>query len=404
MRIRFFNIVEPVAPLYRDLLPFLAERGFLVEVIIGKTEYRPGRQPLEDVLLHQNIHIVRVGGGYKTGKGRLSKLGAMLTYGIGAASRTLLSEKADINFFLTQPPLYSLWGNVLRKLRGEIYICLVMDVYPDVAYQDGLIAERSLVGRLLRSMAGHILKNAAAIVVIGRCMQARIVSRGITPEKIWMIPNWVNEHEVFPVHHCENPLRRELGLTDEFVVLYSGNLGISHHFDDLLQVIQRCRNITKLKFVIIGDGVRRKEIERAKAANQLDNLLLLPFQSPDRLADSLSLGDVHFVSLKGGFEGLEVPSKAYGALAVGRALIYQGDSQGEIARMVTESQIGFVVQEGDVDNLEKIIRGYLNDSSLVRNHGERALELARTTYSSKSGLQRYKSLFVLEKARVRGTS
>ena len=313
MRIQFFNIVEPVAPLYRDLLPYLADRGFQVDVIIGKTEYRPGRPPLEDILLHENIRIVRVGDGFKAGKGKLRKLGAMLSYGIGAASRTLLGENADLNFFLTQPPLFSGWGFFLRKFRGERYMCLVMDVYPDVAFQDGVIAERSLAGKLLKSMAGVILKNAAAIVVIGRCMQERIMSKGIAQEKICIIPNWVNEKEVFPVPHSDNALRQEIGLTDEFVVLYSGNLGVSHHFDYLLQVAQRCRSLSNLKFVIIGDGVRRKEIGRAKTGNQLDNLLLLPFQPPERLADSLSLGDVHFVSLKDGFEGLEVPSKAYGA-------------------------------------------------------------------------------------------
>ncbi len=404
MRIRFFNIVEPVAPLYRDLLPYLADRGFQVEVIIGKTEYRPGRPPLEDVLLHENIRIVRVGGGFKTGKGKLLKLGAMLSYGISAVGRTLFGEKADLNFFLTQPPLFSGWGYFLHKFRGERYMCLVMDVYPDVAFQDGLIAERSLAGWLLKSMAGLILKNAVAVVVIGRCMQERIMSKGIAPEKIRIIPNWVNEREVYPVSLHDNALRRELGLTGEFVVLYSGNLGVSHYFDDLLQVAHRCRSLSNLKFVVIGDGVRRKEIERAKAGNHLDNLLLLPFQPPERLAESLSLGDVHFVSLKDGFEGLEVPSKAYGALAAGRTLIYQGNPKGEIARMVTEAGIGYVVQEGDVDGLEKVIRGYLNDCNLVRIHGERALEISRTIYSSEFAIQSYATVFMPEKARVRGRS
>ena len=184
MRIRFFNIVEPVAPLYRDLLPYLAGKGFQVEVIIGKTEYRPGRPPLEDVLLHENIRIVRVGGGFVAGKGKLAKLGAMLSYTWGAVRHTIFGKKVDLNFFLTQPPFFALWGNFLRRIRGEAYLCLVMDMYPDVAFQDGVIKGNSLVGSLLRSISQTIYRNAEAIVVIGRCMQERLISKGIAEKKI----------------------------------------------------------------------------------------------------------------------------------------------------------------------------------------------------------------------------
>ena len=177
-------------------------------------------------------------------------------------------------------------------------------------------------------------------------------------------------------------------------MLYSGNLGASHYFDDLLEVARRCKYLAGLKFVIIGDGVRRKEIEKAESTFLLDNLLLLPFQPSERLAESLNLGDVHFVSLKEGFQGLEVPSKAYGSLAAGRALIYQGNPSGEIARMITEAGIGCVVQEGDVDGLERSILDYVKDRSQAKHQGERALELARTKNSSIVALQRYEALFL----------
>ena len=112
----------------------------------------------------------------------------------------------------------------------------------------------------------------------------------------------------------------------------------------------------------------------------------------ERLADTLSLGDIHFVSLIEGFEGLEVPSKAYGALAVGRPLIYQGNVHGEIAQMILETDIGYVIPQGDVDQLEKVVLDCLSHRDQLAPLGERALYLAETDYSCGSRVNQYVSL------------
>lgn len=394
MRIRFFNTVEPVSPLYRDLIPRLSDLEVEVEVILSRGDYRPVRKPLEEVLTQSRIHIKRVGfdyGGKGVGASRLLK---MVSYAVGAIFISLGSQKADLNVFLTQPPLFSLWGYALRLLRNEAYLCLIMDVYPDVAIQGKILAGKSWLTKLLMKISTWVLTNASVIVVIGRCMQERLIAKGVPANKIDYIPNWVNEELIHPIPHDQNSLRQELNLGDDFVVLYSGNLGISHHFDDLLEVIRRMRNAPGLKFVLIGGGAQWDRIANFKRDEQLGNLILLPFQPLDRLGESLSLGDVHFVSLKEGFEGLEVPSKAYGALAVGRPLIYQGNPSGEIARMVKEAEVGFVVPESDVDQLEAVISEYLTIPALATQQGERAFQLGRSIYSSVCGVNQYLSLLM----------
>lgn len=394
MRMRFFNTVEPVSPLYRDLLPRLAELEVEVEVILCRGDYRPVRKPLEEALTHPRIHIKRVGVDYDGKRVGTSRLLGMFSYAVGAIFSSLGSQRADLNVFLTQPPLFSLWGYALKLLRNEPYLCLIMDVYPDVAIQNKILAEGSWLAKLLIKISTWVLRNASAIVVIGRCMQEHLIAKGVPAEKIYYLPNWVNEKLIHSIPQDQNSLRQELNLEDDFVVLYSGNLGISHHFDDLLEVIRRMRNVPGLKFVLIGGGAQWDRIANFKMHERLENLLLLPFQPLDRLAESLSLGDVHFVTLKEGFEGLEVPSKAYGALAVGRPLVYQGSPSGEIARMVEEAEIGFVVPESDVDQLEAVISEYLTNRALAAQQGERALQLGRSTYSSVWGVNQYISLLM----------
>lgn len=394
MQIRFFNTVEPVSPLYRDLLPELGNRGVEVEVVLSRGDYRPVRKPLEEVLTHPRIRIKRVGIACSEKRGKGSRLLGMLSYAVGAILLSLKGHRADLNVFLTQPPLFSIWGYALRLLRKEPYLCVMMDVYPDVAIRVGILAEKSWLAKLLKTISIAVLRNSSAVVVIGRCMHENLVAKGVPAEKIHFIPNWVNERDIYPIPHEKNRLRKELNLGNALVVLYSGNLGISHHFESLLEIIRRMRDVPGLRFIIVGGGAQWKKIENVKREERLENLLLLPFQPMDLLAESLSMGDVHLASLRDGFEGLEVPSKAYGALAVGRPLIYLGNPSGEIARMVEEAEIGFVVPDSDVSRLEAVILRYLADRTLVAQQGERALCLGRSIYSSSNGVQRYISLLM----------
>jgi colanic acid biosynthesis glycosyl transferase WcaI len=301
----------------------------------------------------------------------------------------LLGRGTDLNFFLTQPPLFAVWGYGLKLLRRQPYCCLVMDVYPDLAVQEGMLTTTSPLTRLLTFVSRLAWRQAAQVIVIGRCMQAYLAQAGVPPERIRVIPNWANETEVYPVPDVHNQLRQELGLEDCFVVLYSGNIGVSHYFDDLLAVARQLRQVSKLKFVFIGDGVRRREIEAAQQSNQLENIILLPFQPTARLPHSLSLGNLHFVSLRSGFEGLVVPSKTYGVLTAGRPLIYQGNLQSEIAQMISEEGVGAAIPCGDVEGLQGTILRYLNDPYLCRVQGRKALALSRGRYSRQQALRRY---------------
>jgi len=121
----------------------------------------------------------------------------------------------------------------------------------------------------------------------------------------------------------------------------------------------------------------------------LKNVLILPFQPVERLRYSLSMGDVHFISLRAGFEGLVVPSKAYGVMAAGRPIIYQGNQTGEIARMIVEEGIGTVVPIGNPDLLKEVILRYYHRPEIGRGQGEKAHQLSRTRYRRDRALMRY---------------
>jgi colanic acid biosynthesis glycosyl transferase WcaI len=386
--VRFFNTYEPVTSFYRDLLPFLTNRELTAEVFLSASEYRQGRGSL-DALNSEGIMVRYATTGGLRSRTKIRKMWGMASYAIWCSIRTMFSAGSSLNFFLSQPPLFSCWGYVLNRIRREPYVCLVMDVYPDVAIRDGLIRKNSVLAFAAYRLSRLALNNAEKVVVIGRCMKEYLGKDIVRKDRIEMIPNWANENMIHPVAHEDNSVRKEHGLEGKFVVLYSGNMGVSHFFDDLLMAARALREEDRICFVFIGEGVRRREIEEAKESDKLKNILLLPFQPTEKLRYSLGMGDVHFVSLREGFEGLVVPSKAYGVMAAGRAMIYQGKGTGEIAKMINEEGIGTVVPTGNSERLKEVILNYYNDPELGRSQGGKAYQLSRTRYSRERAVMMY---------------
>lgn len=390
MRFRFYSAFETaMSTFYSDLIPFLAARGHEVEVIISQAEYRPGRD-LEGALgSDEKVRVVRTRSLGIEPRGAPRTALVMLLYLVHMALYTLRPRGKWRNVFLTTPPLLPLWGYFLNLVRGDPYYCVMMDVYPDLLVSYGRLQAAAPVTRLFDWLARLSLRRAEGIIVIGRCMADVLVARGVPRERLHVIPNWMNEHQVYPVQHERNPFRKEHGLERRFVVLYSGNMGAYHHFDDLLAAAAQLRDEEGIAFVLIGGGARREEIAARVQAQGLTNVTLLPFQEVSKLPLSLSAGDLHLVTLADDCTGLAVPSKSYGILAAGRPILYQGSRDGEIARLIEEERIGTVLPIGDAAGLTEAIRDYAANPERARREGCRARNLAVGRYSRQSALQRY---------------
>ncbi len=387
--LRIFNMVEPVTSMYPDLIPYWQSLGWQVEVVLSRAQYRTNR-PEYWINNCSRVHWTP-GFGHQHGR-PLGRLLIMLAYIIYATLLSLFGPKVDHNLFLTQPPLFFAWGAMLQRLRHQPYTIVLMDLYPDVTIQAGFLAKGGLIAALLLRLSGYGLRRADRVIAIGRCMQERLVALGIEASRIAVIPNWADEKVIVPLLHTDNSFRKQMGWQEKFVVMYSGNIGVSHYFADILQVARRLRNRSELVFAFVGDGRRRPEIERFMAKHQLSNIKLLPFQPQSQLAQSLGAGDLHFICLRPGFTGLVVPSKTYGVLAAGRPVLFQGEKDGEIARLIDEEDIGHVVTPGDETGLEKAILTYLNDPSLTRRQGENGRRLAIGRYNKQVAQFAYTAL------------
>lgn len=387
--VRFFNTHEPVTDFYRDLVPELTSAGLASEIVISRAGYRAGRGRLEEALAPFNARVIRMPAGLSRAESGPGKLLIMLSYTLGSMLTSLLGRSAAVNFFLTQPPLFAAWGRVVRAVRGTPYCCLIMDLYPHVLAAHGTLGKSAWLYRLARRLMIGTLKAADHVFVIGRCMRDLAIAEGVPAGQITVVTNWANASAIRPVPRSANGLAARHGLGDAFVVLYSGNLGRSHDFRTLVEAASRLSSRADIRFLFFADGPRLRALAAEKERRQLDNVVLEGLQPAEWLAESQSLGDVHFVTLRAAFTGLVVPSKAYSALAVGRPLIYEGSPEGEIARMIVEHDIGGVVAPGDADAMVGLIEDLAGNPERRQAMGQRARSLAEGPYGCRASVARY---------------
>jgi glycosyltransferase involved in cell wall biosynthesis len=270
-----------------------------------------------------------------------------------------------------------------------VFLC--EDIFPEVATLLEDFQNRA-VNAALDRINRHLLRSADGIVALGDRMRRRLVEeRGADPARVHVIHNWADCDAIVPGPK-DNAFSREHGLADRFVLMHSGNVGLSQNLDVLIEAADRLRSKERLTVAIIGDGSKRRPLEAMTAARGLTNVRFLPYQPKALLHDSFAAADAFLVSLKAGIEGFIVPSKVYGILAAGRPYIAATDPASEPAQIARESGCGLVAIPGDPAALADAIATMHDNPAMTREMGARA-RLAARQYDRKVAVQAYHDLF-----------
>ena len=207
-------------------------------------------------------------------------------------------------------------------------------------------------------------------------MRRRLIeSKGADPAKIVIIPDWANCQEMTPGPK-RNPFSLTHGLIDKFVVMHSGNLGLSQKLETLLEAAARLREFRDIRIVFVGEGVKKSFLRNQAESKGLKNVLFLPFQPKEYLIHSFASADVFIVSLKEGLAGYIVPSKLYGILAAGRPYVGAVEESCEVSTIAKKYECGLLAEPGNaVDMAEKILILY-RDRALAQRLGANARRAA----------------------------
>jgi glycosyltransferase involved in cell wall biosynthesis len=316
-----------------------------------------------------------------------------LFYLLGSAALWRHVRRGDVVVAKTDPPLIAVGAALVARIRGASLVNWLQDIYPEVAIRLGVPGVRGPLGALLAKLRNLALKSAVINVAIGERMREFIADRGVDGATIRVIANWVDDQAITPIPRADNPLRASLGLQDHFVVGYSGNLGRAHEFETLLGAAHLLRAETRLAFLFFGGGFHMDALKARVRDQGLSELFMFqPSQPLSDLSNSLSLPDVHWLSLRPQLEGLIVPSKFYGIAAAGRPVLSITAEDGEIARIVQEAECGVVVEPGRSSALAAAIQRLRADRPRCDEMGRNARALIDARFSRRQTLESWSKL------------
>ena len=349
MRIVFVNRYfypdhSATSQMLADLAFHLASRGWDVGVITSRLWYeerRPGFSPAETV---NGVDVRRI---WTTRFGRGSLLGRAIDYLTFYLSAffAMRRERKSLIVAMTDPPLLS----IVATLAAPNVLNWVQDLFPEVAQHLGV-----KVPRFVNRMRDWSFRRARVNVALGEAMAEKIGVKAVVQH------NWAGT-DLGPAE--SRPLH-----AGDFVVGYSGNLGRAHEFETMLAAARALPNV---RFDIAGGGA---QLERVRA-NATPNVNFRNYAPREKLGESLSSADAHFVSLLPALEGLIVPSKFYGILAVGRPVIFIGSRDSELAQLIREHGCGYAVEPGDVKGLIAAIDNLSQDRAHAVELGRRGRAL-----------------------------
>jgi glycosyltransferase involved in cell wall biosynthesis len=377
---------EATAYLLSQLCAAFADE-FDVTVITGRLGIPPagpGRTT------HDGVEIVRV---HSTAFDRSNlALRALnyVTYLLSSLRAALSSRKPDIVLCMTDPPVI---GNVALIVARRFRVPLVVvsqDVFPEIAVELKRLESKPLIG-LLRLLINYYLRRADRVVAIGETMQRRLQEKGAAPDRVTVIPNWVDTQAITPSDKV-NDWSRTHELAERFVVMHSGNIGHAQNLDALVRSTTFLRDLDDLVVAIIGGGARHAELQALAERLEADYVRFMDYQPREVLSLSLSAADVHVVGLAEGLAGYVVPSRLYGILSAGRPVIVAADADSETARVVERVACGVVVPPGRPELLAATIRRAHDGELDLAEMGRRGREYVVQEADREVAFDRYRKV------------
>jgi colanic acid biosynthesis glycosyl transferase WcaI len=351
VRILFFSSCYkpdggPLAPLIGLLAESLAKRGHDVTVISSVPHFPTGFVPASCKgwkvrrTVENGVRIIRIPLPSIGRKKLTYRMLQFLVYQVGAMLEGFF-VKADA--VISHTPGLEVWlpftvHGLIRK-RKTIYS--IHDVYPDVGIRMGIFRSRCVIS-VVKALEESCIRNADRVRVLSKSFIQRIHEMGAKEEKIILIYDWVEICES-RLGTKKNAFAREYGLNGAMKVFYTGNIGYIQGLDIVIEAAKILRENQNIRFVFVGDGGAKSDLENLASIYRLDNILFIPYQPRERMSDVLACADIGLVSLKKGHGFGALPSKIYTIMANGKPVIASIDEGCDAWDLVRRADAGLCV-------------------------------------------------------------
>jgi colanic acid biosynthesis glycosyl transferase WcaI len=309
--------------------------------------------------------------------------------GIRSVHADGLPFKVDGVLAMSPPLTLGLTGWFTKIIRRAPLVFNIQDVFPDAAIQTGAISNKKIIAAA-KWLERVSYQRSDAVVLLSQDLRTNISSKidAKYHNRLHVIPNFVDTVAITPQHRM-TAYRNELGIGDQLVVMYAGNVGFSQ---SLNLVVEAAAKFPEVAFAINGDGAARKKLQEDCA--QLANVYFGDYQPIERLSEVLATGDIHLVPLRTGLASVSVPSKSYSILAAGRPMLAAIDLNTEIPNMLQQSGAGVAVEPDNSPAFIEALGQLVSNRDQLSEMGANGRKWVETHASPASVAARYEAIFL----------
>jgi colanic acid biosynthesis glycosyl transferase WcaI len=373
------------AVLITELAIDLVKRGHQVTMVTGAPNYPYGRvfpgyrNRLYGVERLDGVRIIRTWSFISPNTSFWARILHYGTYSATAFYGGLLAGKPDILVNYSPPLPLGLSAWLLGRLWRVPWVLQLEDLYPGAAVAAGMLNNRAAIA-FFTAMERFEYHRATHISLIAQGFRQNLLSRGIPPAKITLIPVWADPDVVRPLPR-ENAFRDQHGLAGKFVVLYAGNIGLTSCLEDILAAAELLAAEPDVRFVIVGEGVKKAELEGVARSKGLENILFLPYQPRDVFPSILAAADLSLVTLNRNSSLTSLPSKIFNIMASARPILGVTPPESEIAHLIQEGECGLNVPPEQPESLAEAILKLRPQHDLLTKMGQNGRSQLETKFS-----------------------
>ena len=288
---------------------------------------------------------------------------------------------------VSNPPIAPL----LAPLARRPYALLLYDLYPQVLSQlqpRHALQRRALVllVQLWHAANRPVFARAERLFTLSAAMADQLrpcfASEALWQARVQVIPPWADTSQLQPSPAAARAFRHAHGIQG-LLLSYSGNLGLTHPLEPLLEaaaLLTARPNPAPVQVLLIGDGPKRSRLQQQARALQLraHHLRFLQRLPYSELAGSLSAADLAIVALDGPAAAASLPSKTFNALACGTPLLALAPTDSALAQLVQRHHCGLVIEPGPAAprQLAAAITQLLDDPAQLQQLAANALAAA----------------------------
>jgi colanic acid biosynthesis glycosyl transferase WcaI len=256
------------------------------------------------------------------------------------------------------PLIGPLASALIARRYGAKLLSVIYDIYPDIAIELGKIRNPLFI-KALKKVESLTYRWSDKVAVLSESFRQNLINeKGVSPEKVAVVPVWLDAGDIVPQSR-ENAWRREMGIPPEkFVVLYAGTIGLVSGAEVILAAARRLKSREDILFLLVGGGYAKDQVEVEARQLGLTNIRMLPFQPRERLSELQATADVSLVTLAPERGRTSVPSKVLGYMAAARPIVASVDANCDTARMIKEAGCGLVVAPGEGEALAQAVCHY----------------------------------------------